>query len=77
LVIERNYEGLENASFLYDLEADPGETRDLRNQRPKIFAQLLSELHAIEDAPSNRPEPRVRYRVNPDERAALEALGYF
>ncbi len=77
LVIERNYEGLENASFLYDLEADPGETRDLRNQRPEIFAQLLSELHAIEDARANRPEPRVRYRVNPDERAALEALGYF
>ena len=46
-------------------------------QRGRLFAQLLSELHAIEDARANRPEPRVRYRVNPDERAALEALGYF
>ena len=77
LVIERNYEGLENESFLYDLEADPDETRDLRNERPELFARLLSELHAIEDNRGSPPEPRTRYRLNPDERAALEALGYF
>jgi arylsulfatase A-like enzyme len=76
LVIERNYEGLENESFLYDLEADPGETRDLSDEQPEIVAQLMRELHAIEDAHPGRREPRETYRLNPEERAALEALGY-
>ncbi len=76
LVIERNYEGLENESFLYDLEADPGETRDLTDERPEIVARLLEQLRAIEDAHRSPPERRATYRLHPDERAALEALGY-
>ena len=77
LVIERNYEGRENESFLYDLEADPGETRDLREEHPEIAARLLARLRAIEREERSLPEPRTRYRLNTEERAALEALGYF
>ncbi len=76
LVIERNYEGLENQSFLYDLEADPGETRNLRDERPEIVARMLRQLRAIEDAHRSPPAPRAIYRMTPEERVALEALGY-
>lgn len=77
LVIERNYEGRANESFLYDLETDPGETRDLQDEHPEIAARLLTRLRAIEQEKRSLPEPRTRYRLNPEERAALEALGYF
>ena len=77
LVIESNYEGLENAGFLFDLETDPGETRDLRDEHPALFTRLLGELQAIEGTRGSASEPRTRYRLNPSERAALEALGYF
>lgn len=33
---------LELGEFLYDLEADPGETRNLRGEQPERFAQLLA-----------------------------------
>ena len=77
LVIERNYEGRANESFLYDLETDPGETRDLQDEHPEIAARLRARLRAIEQQERALPEPRTRYRLNPEERAALEALGYF
>lgn len=76
LVIDRNYEGLENTSFLYDLEADPGETRDLSGEHPALVRRLQAELDAIEAAQRPPSDPPARYRVDPEERAALEALGY-
>ena len=35
----------DDALFLSDLEADPGETRNLRHQHPEIVDRLASEVH--------------------------------
>lgn len=69
--------------FLYDLVADPGETRDLASEDPATLARLqreledwrlklgLPELDAAIDAPRDLPAG-----LGEAERAALEALGY-
>lgn len=69
--------------FLYDLEADPGETTDLAGDDPATLARLqreledwrvklgLPELDAPVDAPREMPAT-----LTEAERAALEALGY-
>ena len=33
-----------NPDFLYDLESDPGEQKNLRDARPDILAKLQAEL---------------------------------
>jgi arylsulfatase A-like enzyme len=61
---------------LFDLAADPAETRNLAAERPVTAAWLAFEgrrrMALLERAP--RPAPAAALR--PDERRALEALGY-
>lgn len=71
---------------LFDLSADPGETRDLSAEEPEVVARLLEALDAWRSAaaersaasrgsalPLNEAGPR---RVSPAVRSELRALGY-
>ncbi|MCB9916324.1 MAG: sulfatase [Planctomycetes bacterium] len=74
LVLVPEADGAERAE-LYDLEADPGEARDLAATEPARAAELRAELDAA------RALLRARARgeaveLSPDERRRLEALGY-
>ena len=61
---------------LYDLDADPGETRDLASERPDLVEKLSRQLAASgADASRSRvADVEVRmYRLPLEE---LDALGY-
>ncbi len=55
---------------LYDLAADPAETRNLAAAEPRAAAELLGRL------PAESAWPPARGLVSPDEEAALRSLGY-
>ena len=57
---------------LYDLEADPGEARDLAAERPELTERLRGELDAA--FASVAPPPAIE--LEPRELEALRALGY-
>ena len=69
------YDSLEDPPYrLFDLSADPGETRDVSAQHPELAAELrriLEERHA-----SGAHEPAPEVELAPEEKARLEALGY-
>jgi arylsulfatase A-like enzyme len=75
-VIDRNYEGLENAVRLYDLGADPAQQRDVSAERPDVVGRLRAELAALADAYREGAFELEPYALEPAEREALEALGY-
>ena len=56
---------------LYDLDADPRETRDLAAARPDLVALLAALLPHPAEAPAAPP-----LALTPEQRRALEALGY-
>ncbi len=56
---------------LYDLDADPGETRDLGAARPDLVAVLAALLPPLAVAPAAAAPV-----LTPEQRRALEALGY-
>jgi arylsulfatase A-like enzyme len=58
------------APELYDVEADPAETRNVLRDHPAVARRLRSELEAMEESLAE-PEP-----VTPREAARLAALGY-
>jgi arylsulfatase A-like enzyme len=61
---------------LYDLERDPGETRDLAAQQPAVVARLASSLARWK---AERPLRRDEEPLSPEraaEREALRSLGY-
>lgn len=74
------------ASALYDLEADPQETRDTSAERPELAAALRRELDAwLERYPGPTPSggtspdaeaPSGAGELDPETRRQLEALGY-
>ena len=61
---------------LYDLSADPGETRNLAAERPELAAELGARLEAWSGG--WRPAPSVEGEPVLDEatRQALRSLGY-
>ncbi|MEM9382420.1 MAG: sulfatase [Planctomycetota bacterium] len=71
---------------LFDLVADPGETRDLARGEPEVVERLLSELDAWRRAAVARsagsrpnatgPRDAARRQVSPAVRSELRALGY-
>jgi arylsulfatase A-like enzyme len=77
IVIDRNYEGLTNTVRLYDLAVDPDQHHDTAASEPALVARLLAELRSILEAQRAGAEPASRYELSPEERAELEALGYF
>jgi arylsulfatase len=60
------------SAALYDLEADPGETRDLAAGDPELAARLRREL----DAAFRDVEAAAPPELEPRELEALRALGY-
>ena len=58
---------------LYDLEADPGETQNLRDARPELLRILSKEL--FEWIGSEGTQSRAKI-VDPAAQARLRALGY-
>jgi arylsulfatase A-like enzyme len=59
---------------LFDLAADPGETRNVRDGHRGIAATLAAELRAWRDrVDGRRPTPQP---ISPEESARLRALGY-
>jgi arylsulfatase A-like enzyme len=75
--IDWNYERVEGETRLYDLAADPGETRDLSDAKPEVLARLRRELdaafRAYEDASATSPA-NVLDELDTER---LKALGYF
>lgn len=68
---------------LYALASDPDETHDRADEEPERLAELTGELERrvarIEGPPGSAPrdtEAERRVGVDPEEGAALEALGY-
>lgn len=59
---------------LFDLQADPGATRNLRTEQPETYRQLLGELRAILGA--RQPVVAPVHRISEQERRALKSLGY-
>ena len=82
-LIQRSGQPLPQRWELYDLDADPGETRNLRNdgadEHDRVFRELRSGLEALQDAArSYRDTLETGARVELDEhtREALRQLGY-
>ena len=74
--VREDYEGRRDVVELYDLEADPGETRDLAARRPGVVARLQDRLRrelAARVADGLAPPENVLHAL---DLQALEALGY-
>ncbi len=62
---------------LYDLEADPGETRNLAAQQPATIAVLREKMQALlAQNPFTRQDAGAG-NLSPDAQEKLRALGYF
>lgn len=72
------YDGTTGERFLYDLEADPDETTDVREDHPNVtdkFEERLQErFERIESTSENVTAPDVETDAGVEER--LKALGY-
>ncbi len=84
-LVDRRYKLLRRngRDELYDLRADPGEQRDLADERPRVRADLaarlegqLEENRARREARRHLADPAVLERTERETREALEALGY-
>jgi len=62
-------------TLLFDIEADPGERRDVAAQHPDVVARHLRRVGELTRALAN-DAPGVRTQLTEGERAALRALGY-
>jgi len=71
-LVERPLLGAEPERVLYDLAADPQETRDVSDRHPEVAAVLAAELEARADRTSDAPAPEP----SPAVREALRELGY-
>ena len=62
---------------LYDLQQDPGESRNLYTERQALGDRMNQELIALEQRMSaTAAAPKAAVEVDPDARARLAALGY-
>lgn len=60
---------------LYDLQSDPGETRNLASQRPDDVAQFQSQLHHL-IASTDTSGSDGRAPMSAESQSALRSLGY-
>ena len=75
--------GAEGGDRLYDLAADPGESRDLAAERPAELARLAAAAAAwraseerLLDRLGRRRDPAAPSPLTPEEEERLRALGY-
>ena len=61
---------------LFDLQADPGETTDLRGRQPGLTARLTAELRAAEEEAPRYAPGSARLPLSPKQIEKLHALGY-
>jgi choline-sulfatase len=62
---------------LYDLEADPGETRNLAAQQPATVAVLREKMQALLARNPFTHQEAAAGNLSPDAQQKLRALGYF
>ncbi len=75
-VVQGNHKIVEQSGRveLYDVVADPEESRNLAQERPEIAERLSRQLVSLKHA---APAPATdRHEIDPQERARLRALGY-
>jgi arylsulfatase A-like enzyme/Flp pilus assembly protein TadD len=60
----------------YDLEEDPGETRNLAPEDPAAAAALVERLRELAVGYDQEVGEDSEFAMSPEERQALEALGY-
>jgi arylsulfatase A-like enzyme len=63
-------------SELYDLESDPGEQRNLAEQRPALAAELLRSSDDFRASARRWDASRTTVEVSEEDRRRLEELGY-
>jgi len=61
---------------LYDLQEDPGETRNLAGERPEVAADLRARLARWIEAGGSGPAPPEAVRIDPEAERQLRSLGY-
>lgn len=66
------YEAEDDRFLMYDLEADPGEERDVFETSGHLRRRWIDELRRLAEQPAREVTPAL----DPDVRARLEALGY-
>lgn len=64
----------DDALFLFDLEADPGEVRDVAAEHPEVVARVRARVVELSEQLSARRA--VAERLSPEDRERLRALGY-
>jgi arylsulfatase A-like enzyme len=74
--LESNYRGLRNQLQLYDLVADPGETRDLAAERSETAEQLRTQLEARFAYYESLALQEPVNVLDEMDQEALKALGY-
>ncbi len=68
--------GLRLGTELYDLENDPGETRDLSTEEPAILEELMRELERFLEKQEGRALPSGTRGISAGELERLRKLGY-
>jgi arylsulfatase A-like enzyme len=71
-LVERRPGGAE----LFDLEADPGESRDLAERHPEVVARLREAYERVETAATRYAESGRQTQLTPEAVEKLRALGY-
>lgn len=74
-ILMRGLPEIPDGAYLYDLKADPGETRNLAGQGLPVERELSETLRRWMADRRGRPEARPREQTD-EERARLKALGY-
>jgi hypothetical protein len=67
------YDGL-NTQALFDLENDPGATRNLRREQPDRYRAMINRLQSTLEAGSSGQAATAT--LTDEDRAALKAVGY-
>ncbi|MCX7013575.1 MAG: sulfatase [Candidatus Sumerlaeota bacterium] len=80
-VAERNllaYKRADKANyFLFDLDADPCEFRNLVDEKPDVFAYLRQQLAAVLSSDTEKPETAgANAVISPETMEKLRAIGY-
>jgi arylsulfatase len=70
------YEQRADVYSLYDLDADPGEQRDISEREPAIAQQLIAAMQERYESAAASQEPENEVELAPEEIERLRELGY-